>query len=551
MYEITKSDYFLRRKTKVNIRGESMVGVLMERSPALITVLYSCYMKGITYVPLDPEWPLERINNIIERTELKVIIVTNKTEKNLRHVQIITVDKDDYIEIETNALAQKIAYVIFTSGSTGEPKGVKVRKTSLLAFIKGVGKIIDFSSGKKMACFTTVSFDIFFLESIMALEKNLTVVLADENEQCNPKAMADLIRNNKIDMLQMTPSNMQLLINYDRELTSLKLVKEIMIGGEPFSLKLLHILQAKTKAKIFNMYGPTETTIWSSISDLTYSDKIDIGKPIEGTEIYIINENGKLVSDNEIGEICIAGDGIAEGYWKNEKETTARFVYLPELSNIRIYKTGDLGRYLQDGHLECIGRVDNQVKIRGHRIEVEEIEAVINKFDGILQSIVVPTEIGMSESELVSFYTADKEIDDSMLKKFLSTYLPSYMIPVKSQRIRAFKYTSNGKIDRKNVWNCEIINTYTTDYDARKESTNSTYNEILEIVRQNLPEIDENLISMDTDFNSIGINSITFVKIIVEIENHFGILFEGMDLLVSKYQKVHDLAEYVELILKK
>lgn len=162
----------------------------------------------------------------------------------------------------------------------------------------------------------------------MALYKGLTVILANKEEQRNPKFMAQLIRDNAVDMVQMTPSKMQLLLNHDKELFCLKNVKEIMIGGEPFPISLLHTLQEKTTAKIYNMYGPTETTIWSTVSDLTCRDRIDIGRPIKNTEVYIVNENLSILPVGEVGEICIAGKGLAKGYVGRSDLTKEKFIYL-------------------------------------------------------------------------------------------------------------------------------------------------------------------------------------------------------------------------------
>ena len=212
----------------------------------------------------------------------------------------------------------------------------------------------------------------------MALNKGLTVVLADEEEQRNPKLMAKFIQDNAVDIIQMTPSRMQLLLNYDKELICLKSVKEIMIGGEAFPFGLLQTLQEKTTARIYNMYGPTETTIWSTISNLTYKDHIDIGRPIKNTEIYIMDDSLTLLPSGQIGEICIGGKGLAKGYVGRDDLTAEKFIYLPQKPNVRVYRTGDMGRHLPDGDLEYLGRTDNQVKIRGHRVELEEIESHLN-----------------------------------------------------------------------------------------------------------------------------------------------------------------------------
>lgn len=296
-------------------------------------------------------------------TKASKILTHKKYRKNFNEEKVIYIDENETVDFREESNKSESAYILYTSGTTGIPKGVEVTREGLFNFIEGISEIIDFSAGKRIACFTTVSFDIFILESIMALYRGLVVVLANEDEQRNPRLMAKLIQDNEVDMVQMTPSRMQLLLNYDKELSCLKNVKEIMIGGESFPLSLLRRLKEKTNAKIYNMYGPTETTIWSTVSDLTQKDRIDIGRPIKNTEVYIVDESLSILPEGQVGEIYIAGKGLARGYVGKNDLTIEKFIYLPQKPDVRVYRTGDMGRYLPDGDLEYLGRTDNQVKI--------------------------------------------------------------------------------------------------------------------------------------------------------------------------------------------
>ena len=245
---------------KVSLKS-SRVALILDRGISLISVIYNCLDKKITYVPIDPNMPDSRISDIINDANVGTVITHQNYLRKLQVDNVICVDVDDIIDFDPTETDNETAYILFTSGSTGDPKGVEVTREGLFNFIDGISEIIDFSPGKRIACLTTMSFDIFFLESIMALFKGLTIVLANEDEQRNPKLMEKLIQDNAVDMVQMTPSRMQLLLNHDKELTCLKNVKRIMIGGEPFPISLLKTLQEKTNSKIYNMYGPTETTI--------------------------------------------------------------------------------------------------------------------------------------------------------------------------------------------------------------------------------------------------------------------------------------------------
>lgn len=506
----------------------------MKRSPDLICSICMCLEKGITYIPIDPTCPKDRLKYIIDNANPNDIISDVDLDiKFIPSLQTISVEKD-------------VVYILYTSGTTGTPKGVKVTRDGLFNFIEGISEIIDFSPGKRIACFTTVAFDIFFLESIMALYKGLTVVLANEDEQRNPRLMAKLIHDNAVDMVQMTPSRMQLLLNHDKELSCLKNVKEIMIGGEAFPLSLLKTLQAKTNAKIYNMYGPTETTIWSTVSDLTQKDRIDIGRPIKNTEVYIVDESLSILPEGQIGEICIAGKGLAKGYVGKNDLTIEKFIYLPQKPDVRVYRTGDMGRYLPDGDLEYLGRTDNQVKIRGHRIELEEIESHLNQIDGIHQAVVIASEISETNKMLQAFYTSDTTLDQKEITDYLSSKLPEYMIPVRFKRVESFIQTANGKLDRKRVLECEEIK---TSDGLPEESTLSELSAVPQkafgVIKSTLAPKNED-VTLETSLGKAGVDSITFVTLVVALECEFNFEWDDEMLLITAFSTIRSMVEYVE-----
>jgi acyl-coenzyme A synthetase/AMP-(fatty) acid ligase/acyl carrier protein len=359
--------------------------------------------------------------------------------------------------------------------------------------------------------------------------------------------MAKLIQDNAVDMVQMTPSRMQLLLNHDKNLICLKNVKEIMIGGEPFPLSLLRTLQEKTTAKIYNMYGPTETTIWSTVSNLTHKDRIDIGRPIKNTDIYIVDENLSILPKGQAGEICIAGKGLAKGYVGRDDLTAEKFIRLPQKSDVKIYRTGDMGRYLPDGDLECLGRTDNQVKIRGHRIELEEIESYLNQFEGIKQSVVIALETSETDKILQAFYTSDGSISSKDVSNYLSMKLPSDTIPATFKRVKEFIQTLNGKIDRKRVFECIEVKSDATILDISvSDELNDVQKKAFEVIITNLSGKISDNVTLDMDFNSIGLDSITFIKTIVALEGEFDFEFDDEMLLIVKFPTIKTMIEYVE-----
>lgn len=517
-------------KYNCNQGNPKRVAVIMRRSPELIFAIYQLFKSGITYIPIDPNNPIERIEFILNESKPDVVLSDDPTIFNCTN--------------EKRNAGIDLAYILYTSGTTGNPKGVGITKENLINFVHGITDIIDFSANKRIACLTTISFDIFFLESIMALSKGITVVLANEEEQRNPKLMAQLIENNEVEMIQMTPSRMQLLLNHDKELLCLKNVKEIMIGGEPFPLSLLRSLQAKTTAKIYNMYGPTETTIWSTVSELTYKDRIDIGRPITNTEIYIVDEGLSILQTGQSGEICIAGSGLANGYVEREDLTAKKFIYLPQKPDVMVYRTGDMGRYLPDGELEYLGRTDNQVKIRGHRIELEEIESHLNQLEGIKQSIVIALETSETDKILQAFYTSDFDIKSKIITSYLSEKLPSYMVPVVFKHVESFIQTENGKIDRKRVLECvEIkVNDSVTE-SFNKSELNAIQKKAFEVIVSTLgSKIGD--VTIETEITGAGVDSITFIKIVVALEGEFDFEFDDEMLLITKFPTIKTMLDY-------
>lgn len=529
-----ENDYNNYLKKHVNNSYNNKTMLIMRRTPNLIYSICMCFERNNTVIPIDPAYPKNHIQYIIKDSGPDEIISDVDSYDDLLQEKKLNITQDD------------VAYILYTSGSTGSPKGVEITYEALTNFIEGISEIIDFSPGKRIACFTTVGFDIFFLESIMALYKGLTVVLANEDEQRNPRLMAKLIHDNAVDMVQMTPSRMHLLLNHDKELSCLKNVKEIMIGGEAFPLSLLKTLQAKTNAKIYNMYGPTETTIWSTVSDLTQKDRIDIGRPIKNTEVYIVDESLSILPEGQVGEICIAGKGLARGYVGKNDLTIEKFIYLPQKPDVRVYRTGDMGRYLPDGNLEYLGRTDNQVKICGHRIELEEIESDLNQIDGIHQAVVIASEISKTNKMLQAFYTSDTTLDQKEITDYLSSKLPEYMIPVRFKHVESFIQTENGKIDRKRVLECKEIK---TSDGLPEESTLSELAAVPQkafgIIKSTLAPTNED-VTLETSLGKAGVDSITFVTLVVALEGEFNFEWDDEMLLITAFSTIRSMVEYVE-----
>lgn len=352
----------------------------------------------------------------------------------------------------------------------------------------------------------------------------MTVVLADEEEQNNPRSIMRILMEYSINVLQMTPSRLKMLKAVDANFESLKNLEVILVGGEKFPYEILKALQGNTNARIYNMYGPTETTIWSTVSELTNKDKVDLGHPIKGTMVYLLLD-GKEVKKGCIGEICIGGVGLAKGYLRNKEQTERVFKYLPFGTNERVYYTGDLGVYDNDGNLLYMGRKDNQIKLRGHRIELEEIDSNLTKIQGIK---IAATCFDNNREALIAFFVSDAVIKDADIREKLKDYLPSYMLPSMFLRVEKMLYTVSGKIDRKG-----LLKLYENiRLEDKGLGLNKISGEVCEIVIKVIREVlcDELLfINEKSEVVNLGIDSISFIRIIVELEKNLTLNFMMID----------------------
>ncbi|MBY0071140.1 amino acid adenylation domain-containing protein, partial [Paenibacillus polymyxa] len=296
---------------------DKLVGLMVERSVEMIVGLLAVLKAGGAYVPIDPEFPSSRIAYMLEDSEAAVLLTRRDlAEEHHCHANALFLEdaalyQGESSNLESISSPEHLAYVIYTSGSTGNPKGVMLQHRSVLNFITGMREVIDFETSQTMLSLTTISFDIFVLETILPLLGGMTVVLGDHQHQVNPQALGELIAYHHIEMLQMTPSRLQMLLGHEAGSRALQDVKAIMVGGEALPSKLLAALQEINGPRIYNMYGPTETTVWSTVQELTHAQQINIGRPIANTQIYILNANGELQPVGVPGELCIAGEGLA------------------------------------------------------------------------------------------------------------------------------------------------------------------------------------------------------------------------------------------------
>lgn len=518
-----KTNRLAKKLQEKGVGREVIVGLMTTRSTEMIVGILGILKAGGAYLPIDPGYPRDRVLYMLEDSKAGILLTEGKLAEELGFsgeiidLKSIEAYSEDAENITSESTPDSLAYVIYTSGSTGRPKGVMLEHRSVINFIKGITDIIDFASGKTIVCITTLSFDIFVLETLLPLTCGLRVVIADERQQMEPEALRKLIMENRAEMLQTTPSRMQMILNDAENVDFIGGLKEIMLGGEAFPGTLLTELKKHTQARIYNMYGPTETTVWSTVKELTHETNISIGKPIANTEVYILDKYTRLQPGGITGELYIGGDGLARGYLNSPELTQEKFIQSPFDTGKKIYRTGDLGRWLPDGNIECLGRVDSQVKIRGYRIETGEIEHILLQHEAIKEAAVVAEADKHNVNCLYAYIVTVNDIPAAEIRSFLQGRLPEYMVPSGFVKLDRLPVTPNGKVDRKSLPKPDIAGLSTDEYEKPanepEEKLAAIWSEILSVEG----------VGTKSRFIELGGHSILIMSAIARINKDMGV----------------------------
>ena len=521
-----------------------LIGIMINRSLEMLISVLAVLKSGACYVPVDPSFPQDRIEYMLSNSDAKFLLTSEQLKDKVNFSKKILVELNSSIfnsnkqNLENLNTAQDLAYVIYTSGSTGKPKGVMLTHQNVNNFIVGMSKIVDFSPNKNIVSVTTISFDIFVLESLLPLQKGLTIVLANEDEQNDVKLFNKLCLKHNVNIVQTTPSRFQILISNKDELEYIENITDILVGGEGLPEQLLHNLQSISNANIYNVYGPTETTVWSTVKDVTNSSIITIGKPISNTTCYILDNYKRILPINTPGNLFIGGDGVARGYYKRDDLTNSKFIKNKYTDEI-IYDTGDLAYFTKDGELVHLGRSDFQVKVNGHRIELSEIENQILQDTEISNCVVISRFLEENHSCLCAYYITENEnYDIKNLRSILQKELPNYMVPQYFVKIDKMPYTPNGKIDRKKLPAPTIKN-------SREivSPRNSTDEKIIDMLKS-LLNIQE--ISIEDSFFDIGGDSLSAIELCSKIDTEFNVQLHIKDIFESP-----SIREISDLIISK
>ena len=454
-----RANRLARHLRGLGVREGDLVALCLRRSPELLVGLLAVLKAGAAYVPLDPDHPPERLEYMLADSGAKVLVTEQELARALdaKGIEVCCIDRDEAIvarqdsgDPEPSPSSESLAYVIYTTGSTGRPKGVEIPHRAVVNFLGSMARAPGFSARDRILAVTTVSFDIAALELLLPLSVGGSLVLAGDADVYDGRRLAELIDSQGVTVMQATPATWRLMLEAGW-LGSDGL--KVLCGGEALPLDLARVLAGKC-ASLWNMYGPTETTIWSSIAPIpAQAERITIGRPIANTQFRIADERGRPAPLGAPGELWIGGAGLARGYLGREQLSAERFVDVrsPAGGSARFCRTGDLARWLCTGELEYRGRGDDQIKLRGFRIEPGEIESVLNQFPGLSASAVALRASTPGDERLVAYVVARDEATLSVdaLRDHLRSQLPEYMLPAAFVQLESLPLTPNRKLDRK------------------------------------------------------------------------------------------------------
>ncbi len=529
------------------VTSEQVVGLMLDRSLDMIVTILGIQKAGGAYLPIDSKLPDERKSYMLQNSGSKICITSSNLKKpspeECTFIELDTVELDSFSveNLESKSTAQNLAYIIYTSGSTGDPKGVMLEHTGFISMILDHQKELDIDGSDTILQFASLSFDASIFEIFLALFSGSKLVLADQSVVSQPTLLASYIEAQKITATLLPPVML-------KQLDPLKLrsIKKLITGGE--APVIGDVEEYRKSTKYINAYGPTEGTVIISYhlipaeGDLPLH--IPIGKPIDNTRIYILNEQKQLCPIGVQGEIYSSGIGVARGYINNPELTAEKFLPDPFFPEERMYKTGDLGKWLADGTIEFGGRIDHQIKISGYRVELGEIEQQLMMQPAISQASVVDCINSQGTKYLTAFIVRESGLSEAEIKKALGENLPYYMIPSSFHFLEELPSTSNGKVDRKALLQLEE-NSFTKPQSITSPKRTE---KISSDIEERLTQIWKDILSLEScdrekNFFDLGGHSLQ----VVELQNR--ILRElDLDLVVADlftYSTIASLSQHI------
>lgn len=520
---------------KIGIEQGDIVGILVGRSCEMISGLLGILKTGAAYLPIDIETPNQRIEAMLNDAQSRVLLVDRNSkgkhfaiEKVYRIEEIINEELQDEYQLIDNVKSNDLMYVMYTSGSTGKPKGVQVEHKNVVGYINAFKNEFKITDRDIMLQQATCAFDTFVEEVYPILTTGGTLVVTSKEDLLSYSTLIKVIHEYGITIISCSP----LLISILNEEVELGQVHTIISGGDV--LKRSYISNLIEKVKIYNTYGPTETTVCATYYQCDNNqtrEYIPIGKPIANYKVYILDKNNQLVARGVPGELCIGGVGVTRGYLNQNFLTKAKFIDNPFVKGEKLYKTGDLAKWNDHYEIEFLGRIDNQIKVRGYRIEIDEIEKNILSHPTISNVVVLANGEG-AQKYLVAFYIASKKIDDKELRNHLQGKVPQYMIPNYIIQVDEMPLTKNGKINKERLLSISLSSESEVVY---QQPTTQLEAKLLKIWKQVLNVED---IGIKHSFFEMGGNSIRAMQMIMEAQKQ-GIMIQLNQLM--RYQTIESI----------
>ena len=544
--------------TKKGILTGTIVAVSVLPSIEIVIAILAILKAGGTYLPIDSDLPEGRINYMLKDSNANLLLTTHHSkEQCIYEIEFINIYDDtiytgDSSNIKEKSKPDDIIYVIYTSGTSGKPKGVMIKNQNLVNYSSWFVKKTALNNEDKSLLVSSFAFDLGYTSVFPTILSGGELHILTKEIFLSPEKLLDYIKKNRITYIKLTPSLFFLIVNHsDFSKEKCKTLRFIVMGGEPIHIHDLEKAHELCEnLRIMNHYGPTETTVGSIAQFIDWNDweeykrKTTIGRPIDNTEIYILDEIFKPVPLGVPGELCISGAGVSFGYLNQPHLTAEKFIVnLPlEKATSRIYKTGDLARWTANGYIEFLGRIDSQVKIRGFRIEVEEIEEQILKHKHIKNCAVIAREAEDGGKYLCAYYVSSEPIETSSIKEFLASKLPYYMVPSYFTALEKIPLTSNGKLDHRALPKPGVIN------DINYIPPQNELQQIILAIWSKVLGIEEKLISIDGNFFELGGDSLKATILIGKIHKECNAQVTLLDLF--KFPTVRRLCENIDAFTK-
>jgi len=542
--------------------SETPVALIMERSAWMLVTILACFKAGAAYLPIDPNYPARRIRMIVEESGAVVAVgdedgsrwgITGAVRWVWLEHEREAIWRQPASNLPAGADASNLAYVIYTSGSTGKPKGVMIEQRGMINHLHAKIEELGLSENDRIAQTASQCFDISVWQFLAGLMVGGRIEIVRNEDARDPVRLLEQVETRGVSVLETVPAMLRGMIGSleegDAGNAELKELRWLMVTGEALSAELCRRwMRLRGETKLINAYGPTECS-----DDVTHyvmsrapeegEVEAPIGQPVLNTRIYIVDERDELAPAGAMGEICVGGEGVGRGY-RNEAGKTAE-VFIPDRfsgeSGSRIYRTGDLGRWRADGNVEYLGRMDDQVKVRGYRVELGEIEAAIEKHPAVKESVVVARGESGGEKILVCYVVMREAAEASHLRHFLTERLPEYMAPSVYVKLEKIPLTSNGKVDKSALPSPDLSETDEPEDETPRTSVEEA---LIEIWREVLGK---RRIGVEDDFFDLGGYSLLATQVASRLKKKFQL--EVPLSAVFETRTVARLAEFVETLI--